>query len=384
FGGVGFTSSSELGDLNDLWRFNPGIGQWTWVSGSSTASAVGVYGTQGVAAPGNVPGARRNAAQWVDLSGQLWLLGGSGFDSANRGYLNDLWRFHPATGLWTWVAGSSSISGLGVYGTRGVASPGNTPGARDMATSWIDASGDLWLFGGTGLSSTTSARSLNDLWRFRPSSGLWTWMGGSSTADAAGAYGTRGVASVNNMPGGRYGATSWIDPSGHVWLFGGYGNDAAGAFGLLNDLWRFNPATGQWAWVSGSSTRAVPGVYGTVGTPTADTGPGARSLPTSWIDGSGNLWLFGGYGYGASASFGDLDDVWRFSASSGQWTWVAGSTNPGAPAVYGSKGTPSPDNTPGGRGRAAAWFDRSANVWLFGGASANGEVLHNDLWRRGP
>ena len=31
---------------------------FTWVSGSNTADAVGVYGTQGVAAAGNAPGAR--------------------------------------------------------------------------------------------------------------------------------------------------------------------------------------------------------------------------------------------------------------------------------------------------------------------------------------
>ena len=111
-------------------------------------------------------------------------------------------------------------------------------------------------------------RSLNDLWRFRPSTGLWTWMGGSNTADAAGVYGTRGAASVNNMPGGRYGATSWIDASGNVWLFGGYGNDAAGAFGAhgigepcvtnASAIYcaQFN-ATGKWPdWQSGAGNAA--------------------------------------------------------------------------------------------------------------------------------
>ena len=31
--------------------------EWTWISGSST-DQMGVYGTQGIAAPSNVPGAR--------------------------------------------------------------------------------------------------------------------------------------------------------------------------------------------------------------------------------------------------------------------------------------------------------------------------------------
>src|SRR5512140_258394 len=33
-------------------------GQWTWVGGSSGANRASLYGTQGVAAPGNAPGAR--------------------------------------------------------------------------------------------------------------------------------------------------------------------------------------------------------------------------------------------------------------------------------------------------------------------------------------
>ena len=32
------------GYLNDLWEFNPAAKTWTWVSGSSTANAIGVYG----------------------------------------------------------------------------------------------------------------------------------------------------------------------------------------------------------------------------------------------------------------------------------------------------------------------------------------------------
>ena len=39
-----------LSNLNDLWEFNPATDEWTWVSGSSTGSALGLYGTQGTAA----------------------------------------------------------------------------------------------------------------------------------------------------------------------------------------------------------------------------------------------------------------------------------------------------------------------------------------------
>jgi len=34
---------------------------------------------------------------------------------------------------------------------------------------------------------------------------------------------------------------TWIDASGNLWVFGGYGRDAAGTVNLLNDLWPFRP-----------------------------------------------------------------------------------------------------------------------------------------------
>jgi len=33
---------------------------------------------------------------WTDASGNFWLFGGNGFDSAGtQGYLNDLWKYEP-------------------------------------------------------------------------------------------------------------------------------------------------------------------------------------------------------------------------------------------------------------------------------------------------
>jgi len=56
-------------------------------------------------------------------------------------------------------------------------------------------------------------------------------------------YGLLGTASAGNNPGGRYGAPGWSDGSGHLWLLGGYGYDANGNLGYLNDLWRYQPFT---------------------------------------------------------------------------------------------------------------------------------------------
>jgi hypothetical protein len=166
FGGAG------SGFFNDLWEFDPSTMQWKWVSGSSTISALGVYGSTGVPAATNVPGARENADGWIDSSGKLWLFGGQN-DTANANgqvtsvYSNDLWKFDTSTNQWTWVSGSNTTGAMGVYGSLGVASASNIPGARSNAVSWIDSSGNLWLFGGLD-GSIGSEGYLNDLWRYQP------------------------------------------------------------------------------------------------------------------------------------------------------------------------------------------------------------------------
>jgi hypothetical protein len=130
-----------------------------------------------VAASTNIPGARNGAVSWSDASGNAWIFGGEGFDSNGVfGYLNDLWKFDPAlgtTGEWTWMGGSSTVGNndgqLGVYGTLGTAASTNIPGGREFAMSWIDASGNLWLFGGDGYDSVgTQDEYLNDLWKYQP------------------------------------------------------------------------------------------------------------------------------------------------------------------------------------------------------------------------
>jgi N-acetylneuraminic acid mutarotase len=317
FGGYG-----DNGNRNDLWEFNPSNKEWIWVSGSSTAEAVGAYGTLGVASPSNVPVARGSAVSWIDSSGKLWLFGGfdDEYSTGTYGWLNDLWEFDPATNEWTWVSGKSTTNATGVYGTLGVAAVGNVPGARDSAVGWTDSSGNFWLFGGYGVDSTFTQGNLNDLWEFSPTTKEWTWVSGANTVGsnrgASGVYGSVGVAAAGNVPGGRYSAVSWIDSSGKLWLFGGYGVDSTVTAGNLNDLWEFNPATKEWTWVSGAnsvgSTGVAPGVYGTLGVAATSNIPGGRSGASSWIDSSGNLWLFGGNGYDSTGTGRELNDLWKY------------------------------------------------------------------------
>ncbi len=305
FGGNGLDEFSRAGYLNDLWRFDGTY--WTWMSGSSTHSAPGVYGTMGSPASSNVPGGRYQSISWVDPDGDLWLFGGYGDDeSGGNSLLNDLWRFDGT--YWTWMSGSKTIDSPAFYGIKGLPAASNVPGARHQSVSWVDANGYLWLFGGSGRDEAGSYGYLGDLWRFDGT--YWTWMSGSKIQYAPGVYGTKGSPDSTNIPGARFRSVSWVDPAGDLWLFGGAGLDGSGGNGRLNDLWRFDGT--YWTWVSGSNTIDGPAFYGTMGSPATSNVPGARTLSISWVDPDGNLWLFGGSGRDEAGDSGALNDLWRY------------------------------------------------------------------------
>ena len=381
FGGDGYDSTGTNGALNDLWKYDPTTNEWTWVSGSNTVDQTGIYGTKGTAAPSNLPGARGYAVSWIDSSGNLWLFGGAGFDSAgNRDDLNDLWKYDPTTDEWTWVSGSNTCLQKGIYGTKGTATSSNIPGTRNSAVSWIDSSGKLWLFGGSGFDWIPFRGFLNDLWKYDPITNEWTWVSGNNIVDQAGSYGTQGIAASSNIPGARRWPISWIDSSGNLWLFGGQEWLA----GYINDLWKYDPTANEWTWVSGSSTGYQAGIYGTKGTAASSNIPGARVSAVSWLDSSSKLWLFGGSGHDSAADFGILNDLWKYDPITNEWTWVSGSNTRNQAGIPGTKGTAASSNIPGARNVLVSWLDSSGKLWLFGGDgydSAGNQGLLNDLWQ---
>ncbi len=412
FGGFGYAGNGNFGDLNDLWQFDPSTNYWAYMGGGTTLAnsyceASPTYGHQGIFAPGNVPGGRQSAASWIDKSGNLWLFGGSGAAAGNAnacgtysiGYLNDLWEFNLSTAStstpeWAWMGGSSAPNVSGVY----VASSGTlAPGAREFAATWVDKSGNFWLFGGFGYDANGDFGYLNDLWEFNPNPGeattnQWTWIDGSSTVPTysgqPGNYGPLGSSGGAYVPGGRYGASTWTDSSGNFWLFGGLGIDANGNGGNLNDIWEFNPTPGEattnyWAWMGGSNTEGGSAVYGTMGTPATTNTPGGSYEASSWVDNSGNFWIFGGSG-------GEPNSVWAFNPPTSQWVWMGGSNTANQPGSYSALLTPAATNIPGGRNQTTSWTDSYGNFWLFGGdgiacsscgTGGGTEVgAFNDLW----
>jgi N-acetylneuraminic acid mutarotase len=385
-------------DFDDLWKYNTSGGAWTFLKGSFAASMTGplqgVYGTIGVPGSANNPGARTNALRWIDGSGNLWLFGGNGPDSTdNFGALNDLWMYSPATNNWTWMGGDQVENQAGVYGSVGVAAATNKPGGRYSAATWVDASGNFWMFGGFGYDSTGTGNFLNDVWMYNVSTNQWTWEGGPSQANAAvDTYTVQGVAAPGNTPSVRTNAMTWVDTSGKLWLFGGNGYGATtSSSGDLNDLWVFDPALKQWAFMGGTLTPYSAGTYGTLGTASTNDVPAARESGASFTDARGNFWLFGG----TQSTVTNLNvittpynDLWKYSPTQNLWTWVAGSNAPSSAGAYGTQGTGSTANIPAARANALSWTDNAGNFWLLGGTNVQpyGQqfVAFDDLWRAVP
>lgn len=384
-----FTGGS--GFYNSLWKYNPTTNEWTWMNGASTGVQSGTYGTKGVSSALNTPGGRlAGTATWTDTAGYLWLFGGLGLDavSPSASYLNDLWRYDPnpsspTYNQWTWMHGSNLIDQKGIYGIRGIASPNNTPGARfETSCTWVDNNNNLWLFGGVGKDSVGGLPIgyLNDLWMYNTTTNEWTWMNGDPLLNQNGDYFTLGTANAASKPGGRMCYTSWKDVNGNLWLYGGNGLDDVSPTGnFLDDMWMYDPnplstTFNQWTWISGSSTIASQQAptFGTKCIASALNYPGTRFETRSrWTDDCGNFWMIGG-GFSAFSN-----DLWKYTVSSGEWTWMSGDNTAAAQGHYGTQGIASPLNKPGSINGANAWKN-DRGLWLYGGTGTL--IEGNDLW----
>lgn len=206
-----------------------------------------------------------------------------------------------------------------------------------------------------------------------------TWLNGVNTTDDIGNYGTIGVEAATNKPGSRREFVTWKDSNGNLWMFGGFGRATSSITGHLSDLWKYNPANNQWTWVNGPNTRNQQAVYGTQNVASVSNRPGSRRWATGWADNSGNLWLFGGFGYAATATTGRLNDLWKYNTATNEWTWVSGANTISQLGDYTTAGS----LRPGARQKCCSWFD-GTNAWIFGGdgySSAGAPGTLNDLWR---
>jgi N-acetylneuraminic acid mutarotase len=103
FGGQGYDSAGNFGDLNDLWLYIPSANTWTWIKGQLTNGGAATYGTQNLPALNNTPDNRFSASTWFTTNTGLYpwpASGGTRFylfggdDNTGTPY-SDLWEFIP-------------------------------------------------------------------------------------------------------------------------------------------------------------------------------------------------------------------------------------------------------------------------------------------------
>ncbi len=266
---------------------------------------------------------------------------------------------------WTWMNGTNAPNGAAIHGAVGMPSVNNSPQAMYAPVWWDDHKGNLWIYGCT----SCIPYHTNELWKYNSNNNTWTFMGPASTMGQTGVtavYGTMGVPSANNTPGGflnDYPGANWVDKNGDLWMWS-------------NALWKYSVASNQWTWMQGTPiTMGAPAFYGTLNVPSPNNTPGYRSeTNASWVDNAGNLWTFG------SGTVGNVqEDIWMFDISLNQWVWKGGKNTRNLPPNYGTKGVSAATNSPGGRSPYGSWYDGNGNCYFFGGFGTNGYL--SDLWK---
>ncbi|GAB4147874.1 MAG: hypothetical protein Fur0041_21690 [Bacteroidia bacterium] len=371
FGGINSASFLMYGDV---WKFDPLSLTWTWMKGTGTTNAQAVYGTQGVPAPTNRPGARFRGFSWSDNNGNFWIFGGYGYDAnGNLGRLSDLWKYDIATNEWTWMKGPNTINTPGSYGTLQTPSMANNPPPRDeCASAWVSNTGELWMFGGEGPGGFFS-----DMWKYTPSTNMWTWMSGPNTTNNSANHGTLQVPSPANTPGGRSAYARWKDAAGNFWMFGGIwsGN-------VCNDVWRYNPNTNIWTWMGGTSLFNNPGNYGQNCLVNGFYPSGRTETRCAWKDACDRFWIMGGNNNGLLNQ--GVSDMWFFDPAINDFTNPAGNAAVNQPGNFGTIQVPSPTNYPPSNCGSAGFTDSQGNFWLFGGLLNPAGDVSNAMWKYTP
>jgi len=303
----GYFSSSYC---NNLWRYNPTNTSWAWMTGNAVSCSATLVPptapTRGVESAGNIVPSLYELSLTADKHGNLWLFGGYNGTAA----YNTMWRYNKTTNLWTWIAGITSTAGTATAGASGVESSGNTPPALYGHGATLDESGNIWVMGGFSVANTQ-----NGLWRFNTNTQMWAWIGGTTytAVNISAVAGGSGVESASYHPGGIYGFGMWYDKHGYIWAMGGYGVSTTGTTGTLNNLWRYNIATKQWAWISGTpgSVEVADASIGTKGQiSSSNLSGGMRPGSASWYY-NNYAYVYSGYGDDSAANTARLNTFSR-------------------------------------------------------------------------
>ncbi|KAL2911316.1 hypothetical protein HK105_209205, partial [Polyrhizophydium stewartii] len=370
----------DTGHLNDLWRFSPATGQWTWLSGNADSPAP----KMGVPTATSWPHTRRQHVMWADDNGVVFVFGGVYLDLAIARANNELWSFDTKTGLWTWLSGGlTTPDAYANYGTRGVGTASTRPGGRAGAAVCRGKGSDLvYLFGGDGLGDGfLKDGKFNDVWTYNLRNNIWTWVGGEKASNPSINKGTPNVESAATRPPGTSDAQCWVDDAtGLVHVF----TIDAGLFSSDPAHFTFNPATGNWAFIVNDSKTTLPTAPNTVGIEDPRSLPPAIRRAVGWKSGS-SMFMYGG-DTGDQGSAGA--SLWQYRLSTNAWTLLIDNGSKFA-GKHGTTSKPNsgdklPSMTNAGQ---AAVIAASGNVYVFGGrvpeaaSSSRNNNIYAGFWR---
>jgi N-acetylneuraminic acid mutarotase len=352
--------------------------QGAWLQGSPGYSADNSL---------NYPGARRGAATWTPEGSQYrYMFGGLGFaDNSTQMALADLWRFDTVAQTWSLLPDGTYGNPLGFVSTWGTPHPLNQPGGRDSSLAIFEptGAGKLWLFGGSGVSTSGSPGFMNDLWSYDLGTNEWTLVSGNPTlVDQNGNMNAFNVPETTNYPGARVATSGWYH-GGKIYVFGGYGypdssSPNAGSQGHLNDLWVFDTVAKTWAMINGTNLHDNPGNASM---------PSARRWSMPWKAPNGLFWLFGGHGAGSNG-VGYLNDMWSYNNSTNTWTRFGGPDFINGTMVGGMRLVSSNKIWPASRFAATTWTSSDGKLYMFGGdgrtMSWGNSGYLSDIWNFDP
>jgi len=207
-----------------LWRYNINTNNWTWMKGDTSQFAPNsVYGTKGIPALANTPGASYfDFTRWKDSKGDFWYL-----YSRGSAFLKVLWRYQIQNNCWTWMWGDTTFTDVHNYGDTKCDSTKNSLDPRPRVEGracWIDGCDNLWVMGGGSATAFTNP-ALNDLMFYNTRKNQWTWVAGDTIEKNTSSFGVLNVASSTNYPSSRSGAHPFKDLNGDLGLFGGAASD---------------------------------------------------------------------------------------------------------------------------------------------------------------
>ncbi len=185
----------------------------------------------------------------------------------------------------------------------------------------------------------------------------------------------------NNFPSNRYGYVSWTSDEGKIYFYSGTVNLNASFPNRRTDLWAYDIATNQWAWLSGH-------IYNKAND--NNNYPPGRTRFNYWIDKDNNLWIFGGYKETNTAFHAHYHktDMWKYDIKLNEWEMIKLGTGINSPGVYGTQNKFSLFNMPGARSRYSSFVDKNNKFWLVNGYSLrkqDGDLTgFDDIWMFDP